>query len=89
MKELFQRWLNEESATPAEADGQWRAIQRRLSGSPRRWLWMVPVVGLAALAVALLRPGPLPARKGVMSLYVGRSDRPASEALEITLEVAP
>ena len=77
-KDVYRKLIDERAPAP-----DYEALQRRLAPRPTRWL--VPALALAAavaLAVVFLRPDDAPSD---MTIYVGLSDRPASEALEIHL----
>ena len=86
LRTLFERLLDERPATQ-EAD-TWRGIQARIE-RPRARRWVLLVVAASiAIGVVWLRP-PAEAPEQEMYLYIARTDRPSSEALEFTLKESP
>jgi hypothetical protein len=66
----------------------WRGIQARIQGPrSRRWV-LIGAAVMIVLGVFWFRT-PEEAGQQEMYLYVARTDRPSSEALELTLKESP
>lgn len=85
-RNLLQRLLDERVG--AERDS-WQRLEQRLAPSAarsRRWVLLAPIALVVMLLAVLVapspKPGPPPAGREALHIYISRSDHPA---LEVTL----
>ena len=81
MRDLIKQWLGSQPASEAEA---WAALERRIDGPRRRS--PLAVLAAAALTIGLVVWGSS-TQVELTEVYVARSDRPASEAVQIQVAI--
>ena len=88
LRTLFERLLDERPATQ-QAD-TWRGVQARIERPrARRWVLLVVAASITIGVVWLRTPAKEQEQEQEMYLYIARTDRPSSEALEFTLKESP